>query len=112
MLIIYLRLRQRAVISSRDLPFVSGTSFQTKNSSDDADNAIKGRTRTCDQTYRPFSPSCMLYIGMNVEETMKLKIPLEGYSNSDSSATDLCWGNISEMSTQQIGPQLNMNEAL
>ena len=53
----------------------------------------------------------MLYIGTNVDETMKLKIHWNATAIA-TAAPRMVLGNISEISTQQIGPQLNMNDAL
>ena len=70
--------------------------------------------------YKPYANTCpkfgidpneMLYIGMNVDETMKLKI----HWNATAMAIAvplMVFGKISAMSTQQIGPQLIMNAAL
>ena len=53
----------------------------------------------------------MLYIGTKVDDTMKLKI------HWNATAMAVAWlrivlGKIYEIRTQQMGPQLNMNEAL
>ena len=52
-----------------------------------------------------------MYIGRNVDETMKLKIHWNATAIA-TAAPRMMLGKISEMSTQQIGPQLNMNDAL
>ena len=61
--------------------------------------------------FSPMSPSRMLYIGRKVDETMKLKIHWKATATA-TAAPRIVLGKISAISTQQIGPQLNMNEAL
>ncbi len=53
----------------------------------------------------------MLYIGTNVELTMKLKIHWKATATA-TAAPRMLFGNISAMSTQQIGPHENMKHAL
>ena len=53
----------------------------------------------------------MLNIGTNVEDTMKLKIHWKATAMA-TAAPRMVLGKISEMSTQQMGPHENMNEAL
>ena len=60
----------------------------------------------------PISPRRMLYIGRKVDETMKLKIHWNATAIATCSATDGIQGKISAINTQQMGPQLNINEAL
>lgn len=59
----------------------------------------------------PISPALMLYMGRKVDETMKLNIHWKATAMA-TAAPRMVLGNISAMSTQQIGPQLNMNDAL
>ena len=54
---------------------------------------------------------CMLYIGTKVDDTMKLNIHWKATARA-TAAPRMVLGNISDISTQQMGPQLNMNEAL
>ena len=52
----------------------------------------------------------MLNIGTNVELTMKFEIHWKATAIA-TAAPRMVLGNISAMSTQQIGPQENMNDA-
>ena len=56
-------------------------------------------------------PTLILYIGTKVDETAKLNIHWNATAMAVA-APRMVFGKISEMSTQQIGPQLNMNDAL
>lgn len=56
-------------------------------------------------------PRRILYIGRKVDETIKLKIHWNATAMA-TAAPRMVFGKISAISTQQIGPQLNMNEAL
>ncbi len=59
----------------------------------------------------PISPKLILYIGTKVEDTMKLNIHWKATAMA-TAAPRMVFGKISAISTQQMGPQLNMNEAL
>ena len=53
----------------------------------------------------------ILYIGTKVEDTMKLNSHWKATAMA-TAAPRMVFGKISAISTQQMGPQLNMNEAL
>ena len=54
--------------------------------------------------------NCILYIGTKVDDTIKLKIHWKATAIA-TAAPRMVFGKISEISTQQIGPHENMNDA-
>ena len=88
---------------------VSGTSLQTKIAAMIHIVPYRPYVKACPKF--SIDPRLMLYIGRKVDDTMKLKIHWNATAIA-TAAPRIVFGKISEMSTQQIGPQLNMKDAL